>query len=408
MKLSQITNALVILSIGVIILHPIVGNAIYFAILLFMSFFSIVNLIRKNNLKINTYEIIFGILIGLCFFSKAYALYQPTTNYIVKELFFCFGISFCILNYLNSDTNHEARCYKLLDYFLLFTVILCIYLLIFELPKVINTRDRLGRTLFENYGTYITYSYYLIISLSYLIWKFVYKKAKKIDYAFFLILLITAVLSGTRKSLFCPVIFAVFVLLFKYHANFFKLLKIAVIGLLCFFAFYFVSLNNEILYKFIGRRLESLVSIVLKDDNQATVDASLAERKQLQKLAMNAFKEKPLLGWGANNFSVYSEMNSGPFLYAHNNYLELLSTLGIIGFSLYYGGYFCILYSAYKEMKRSNYQNIFLIFAISFLLMNLISDIQTVSYSRLPYILIFMLFARYLCFERKRDVKHEI
>ena len=44
------------------------------------------------------------------------------------------------------------------------------------------------------------------------------------------------------------------------------------------------------------------------------------------------FKERPVHGYGMNNFSQKYYLNT----YSHNNYIELLVSCGIVGFALYY------------------------------------------------------------------------
>ena len=154
-------------------------------------------------------------------------------------------------------------------------------------------------------------------------------------------------------------------------------------------------MNNENLYKIIGIRVESTINKIVNKGNSVE-DASTEERKLLKRLAVEAFNEKMVLGWGINNFANYSEMNSGPFLYAHCNYLELMSSLGIIGTTIYYMGYLYIIVKAIRKVRNNDK---FSIFILCFMLMNLISDYETVSYIKIQYILIYVLFAKYVCDE---------
>ena len=158
---------------------------------------------------------------------------------------------------------------------------------------------------------------------------------------------------------------------------------------------YNTIINNENLYKIIGIRVESTINKIVNRENSVD-DDSTEERKLLKQLAIEAFNEKMLFGWGINNFANYSEMNSGPFLYAHCNYLELMSSLGIIGTAIYYMGY---LYIIVKSIKRVRSNDQFSVFILCFMLMNLISDYETVSYIKIQYILIYVLFAKYVCNE---------
>lgn len=399
MKFGKLIDFFAIISIVALIFQPMVGMKIYYVIVGVMITFTTIDIVKRNKLKLNYYELLFVLFIIFCFISKIYAISQPTANYTIKELVMSFTISFFIVDYTQRNRkceDYEQRYLKLLDVFTFATTILSVYLLIFELPKVIGTRDRLGRQLFESYGTYMIISYDLIISICYLLWKIVYKKSKLLPYTYvaIIILIIVACFSGTRKTLICPIIFMTILLFYKYRKNFISILKFSILGLIIVSFMYNIITNNENLYKIIGSRIENMVSTFFAKENESIEeDASIQERQLLKKLAIAAFYEKPLLGWGVNNFANYSEMHSGPFLYAHCNYLELLSSVGIIGTILYYTGYLYIVYKAFKRLKAND---MFAIYILSFMIMNLVSDYTTVSYSKIQYILIYIIFAKYL------------
>lgn len=90
--------------------------------------------------------------------------------------------------------------------------------------------------------------------------------------------------------------------------------------------------------------------------------------------AYNLFLENPLKGIGLDNFkTIYSED-----LYSHNNYVELLSTLGLVGLIAYYAFYFSI----FKCILKS--KSIFCLFIMFFFLS---MDFAMVSYFERMYIL---------------------
>lgn len=400
MKYDNITKILTKLSIISIILQPIVKMPIFYLITFLNIFFIVLKIIKDGKLTLNSYDVIFIIFICLCFFSKLYAISQPTANYTIKEVFFAYIISFSIGEYINqkSDKNIEKKFLSLLNTFSLSTTAMSIYLLIFDLSRVLGTRDRLGRLLFQNYGTYIVFSYSLIIALCYTLWKIIYIKKDKKSIIELIILFITSCLSGTRKVLVCFIIFSILIFMFKYKKNIFKIFKLFFIGSIVIIVLYNLLITNENLYKIMGSRVENMVESIF---NNNTVDHSINERTLLKKLAISAFKEKPILGWGVNNFVNYSSLHGGPSLYAHCNYLELLSTLGIIGTTVYYSGYIWLMIKSHKYLKKDDKISILIFF---FLIMNLFSDYETVSYCKIHYILVFILFAKYL---NQKEVQYE-
>src|SRR5690606_29786498 len=57
-----------------------------------------------------------------------------------------------------------------------------------------------------------------------------------------------------------------------------------------------------------------------------------------------AFKKKPILGYGVNSFRYYYG------LYSHNNFIELLFGLGLIGFLTYYN----IHWNIFRSLRSIN------------------------------------------------------
>lgn len=70
----------------------------------------------------------------------------------------------------------------------------------------------------------------------------------------------------------------------------------------------------------------------LIDSLNGKQDASAIERDRLIAIGWQAFQKKPFLGYGIGNFGAVFP-GSG---YSHNNFIEMLFSLGAIGFVLYY------------------------------------------------------------------------
>lgn len=95
--------------------------------------------------------------------------------------------------------------------------------------------------------------------------------------------------------------------------------------------------TNEKLYSVLGRRVERTILTILGDATGLDVDMSLVERKFFKEQAMELWRNHPLLGYGGNGFVQHMrEINYKHQAYSHCNYTELLATLGIVGFGLYY------------------------------------------------------------------------
>ena len=82
-------------------------------------------------------------------------------------------------------------------------------------------------------------------------------------------------------------------------------------------------------------------------------DYSLSLRQLFIKYATDMFFEKPLLGYGINNFIVEIRQRIGIGTYAHNNYYEILADLGSVGFVMFYGYYIYLVSSLVRKWRRS-------------------------------------------------------
>lgn len=121
----------------------------------------------------------------------------------------------------------------------------------------------------------------------------------------------------------------------------------------------------------------SLMFQTLEGDNG---DNSSEERLSLILNGLEKFGENPLFGVGINNFSHYFGK------YAHNNYVELLVDVGLIGTILFYSMY-VILFRKLKRMKTGLEKK----YSITIVILLLLMDMATVSYYN-KLIMIFLLF----------------
>lgn len=142
-------------------------------------------------------------------------------------------------------------------------------------------------------------------------------------------------LSGSRKVVFMLMLPILYFTIFgdNRHKILWSIIAIAVLV-----GGYFLIMNVEMLYWTIGYRFEDLIEIVT-GNSDGTEDTS---RFDLAKYGLTWFQDRPIFGHGLNNFRVLSNKTSdfgGRNFYAHNNYVELLVDVGIIGFILFYWGY---------------------------------------------------------------------
>ena len=141
---------------------------------------------------------------------------------------------------------------------------------------------------------------------------------------------LVAFLSGSRRVVISLAIYAAGYMLFEYPSkDAFKLAGKILGALIVLVAMYVVIINVDVLYSTIGNRIESLLMYLFADGE---ADGSTFSRMNMQGMALEMFREHPLLGAGINAFKYHVYYNT----YSHSNFTELLSGLGLVGFGLYY------------------------------------------------------------------------
>jgi O-antigen ligase len=102
-------------------------------------------------------------------------------------------------------------------------------------------------------------------------------------------------------------------------------------GVITLLFLYFVDLDK--LAEHVKFMMERMAGILGTFDGQHA-DGSTTERLLFIQIMMDVFKENPFIGTGVNTSRVFLHG-----FYTHNNYVEILGTLGIIGLFIYYSAY---------------------------------------------------------------------
>ena len=113
---------------------------------------------------------------------------------------------------------------------------------------------------------------------------------------------------------------------------------------------FWLIMTNAVLYNLVGNRIENMLYIFV-DSSQA--DGSTRERIFFMQTAWGLFTEQPVLGVGLNNFAAYLQsIHYENAVYSHSGFLEILSTLGIVGFVLYYSLYLLVAVRLFPKALR--------------------------------------------------------
>lgn len=145
------------------------------------------------------------------------------------------------------------------------------------------------------------------------------------------VLVIVILLTGSRKSVMMIAIFVTAFFLFWSREKAGVNTVFRIIGLsAAAIAAVMLVMNVPILYDALGNRIETLYRYVV---NGEQVDGSAVTRTKMLQIGMRMFLNmNPVFGSGLNNYKYLS----GYLTYSHNNYMELLCSVGIVGTLLYY------------------------------------------------------------------------
>jgi O-antigen ligase len=215
------------------------------------------------------------------------------------------------------------------------------------------------------YGMAITYGYSIALACS----------------------LLTSFFINFRKKipLYCSRNLFIFALFTSLAGLYFSYSRGALLGYLLSLPFCFFS-NKKIMKISLASTLCILIAILtLIASNSFSSNRFFAtfqhqsnlERISIYKTALIAFQERPILGWGYNNFQIvspqikaahkieYPDINS----HAHNNFLETLADLGIPGFIFF--SLFNLFWLLELIKGKSTVSYVFIPFFISFLISGL-------------------------------------
>ena len=176
--------------------------------------------------------------------------------------------------------------------------------------------------------------------------------------------------TGSRKGLVMPLAGIAIFLVIESGANVKKIIKNALILIVGVLVLIYVIMQNQEL----ASRFVMVLELIFENN---ALDESSVLRTAFIELASSMFLFSPLIGCGINTFASQCLLKFGRFYYSHNNFFEILSGMGIIGFALYYWFYVYSIYKFYGLRKKND----FYILGISIWLTLTIFEYGIVTYS---------------------------
>lgn len=201
-----------------------------------------------------------------------------------------------------------------------------------------------------------------------------YVNGKKWMYPLVALFVVFCAFSSSRKGLLASLAAPIMIVFLSVEKRNYLLRIIAAVAIGV--AVILIVMENDTLYTVIGRRFDSMIEY-LKGEK---TDGSIALRQRYIAAAKDMFNESPIIGKGMGNYSriLESEYYLGNF-YSHNNYWQILSELGLIGFLIYFSMYaYCVIVflRAYFVEKRK----ISVLFLTAMMMM-IVLDSGIISYS---------------------------
>lgn len=345
----------------------------------------IIKLIKRKKIKFAIPIIILFIFDFYCLLSSFWALDTTLAMDKAKTLFIL--TTFLLVTY-NCFSNIDNAEEKLLKIIMFAGIFFSIYVILFYGAETYFTKLLNGERVGTEVNNVNTIGMQTSISIIIAMFFAIYKSNKK--YIIPSILpLIVSLGTGSRKVLILIVLGIILLFLLKKDQK----INVKKIVILLFLLGMLIGALQLPVFSTIVDRIEMTIQSFT---GEAKIDIG---RRKFIDVGWKQFLETPILGIGIANSGYLTLKVDGWFTYLHNNYIELLACVGIIGFALYYSVYIYILYYGMKFFNRkdANINLILIIFTA-----NMILEIAMVSYS-LKNTYIYILLAL-LVIERHKNI----
>ncbi len=338
--------------------------------------YSVLYILLNKKLKINRIIKWMLVFIAFCVFTM---LYSPEKGFLSDSEFYLLIVNFILILFLSqydiniNDIKKISWANILSGGFLIF--------ILFARGNLtgFSTSNRFGQDLFGNSNILANL---LMKSALYAIWLLVYSENKIIHKMVLTLCLVASYygmfLSGGRKFIIIPAIFLYILLFFKRDSHGRKhLVKYTGVVIAIVIAVYYLIMNVPAFYAVIGERMESLFSFIRTGHSISGKSAEI--RATMIEIGFNKWMDSPIWGYGFDSFKYYNRLMTGHFYYSHNNYIELLYDLGIIGFAIYYWFYWKLFYVAWKG--KNSYTPEIRAFVIGIVFSMLVFEYGAVNYT---------------------------
>ena len=203
---------------------------------------------------------------------------------------------------------------------------------------------------------------------------------KTLYFVMFLAMSLIVVFSGSRKALLAIVVAVT--LIYTIGLNNKKKMVFTIVGIfIALWSVYYFLMHNEVLYMTMGRRIESMMNVLLHGASEAS---SIDLREKYMQLAWGYIKESPLTGIGLGGFSVKSGLGT----YCHCDYLEVMCSYGVPVAIVYYFPALRMLFRSLKAHDKDTIDYTLLIICVVMLLSFMTMVMYISAYTQVMFALI--------------------
>ena len=200
---------------------------------------------------------------------------------------------------------------------------------------------------------------------------------------------------GSRTGFLMMV--TIFVLYMIIKSRGYKKVLAIILSVAMIAALYYFIMNYEPFYNVLGIRIEQMIDGIFGESD----DTSFNWRKLMIEEGFEMFKQKPLFGYGINNFRYYFGEKYGLETYSHNNFIEMLVSGGIVGFIIYYSIYCYILKGLWKYAVKQRDELAVCLFIVNFA--KLIFQYSSVPYYNMDTYALLSLAIMYLSIKKGNE-----
>lgn len=309
---------------------------------------------------------------GWIFATVLWAYSRHLAGIKIKTLWQIFILFFLVYNLYCTDKNAHKKLVKALY---AAGIAFCLYTVYtYGLSGMIEAltggeMTRLGRDINQENIFGMQHATTAVIAIFYLLY---FKKHKGFHTLVLVFSFICAMSSGSRKALLIVILGGMYLIYKRYGIR--QLYKTVFVGIVA--GVVFSAAIQLPMFETVRVRMEQGINTY---KGESGGDSSSQLRMRYVSRGWNLFLQRPIHGYGADNFAVASGMGT----YAHNNFTEMLVDFGLVGFLLYYAMYII----SYKRLKknRDNYA----IFLFVLLMVRTAMEIAMVTYyDKLHWILL--------------------